>query len=63
MTTQQTVARWEKGTNEIPAFQLKEMAVLFGVSVDSIPGVRTPDEARARSPRDWLGCGKPAEWT
>lgn len=39
-TTQQTVARWESGQTEVPTSALKDMAVLFGCSVDDILGVK-----------------------
>jgi transcriptional regulator with XRE-family HTH domain len=49
-TTQQTIARWEQGKNDIPVTQLKELAVLFDVSVDAILGIKTPHDKRTKSP-------------
>ncbi|ANO51888.1 helix-turn-helix transcriptional regulator [Woeseia oceani] len=49
-TTQQTVARWERGKNEIPVTQLKELALFFDVSVDKVLGIKTPHDERAKSP-------------
>lgn len=43
-TTQQTVARWERGENDIPVTQLKELALLFDVSVDHILGMDTAEK-------------------
>lgn len=49
-TTQQTIARWEQGKNDIPVTQLKELALYFDVSVDAVLGIKTPHEKRAKSP-------------
>lgn len=38
-TTQQTVARWETGLSSIPVAQLKDLAIMFGCSVDELLGV------------------------
>jgi transcriptional regulator with XRE-family HTH domain len=38
-TTQQTVARWESGQSSIPVAQLKDLAIMFGCSVDELLGV------------------------
>ena len=38
-TTQQTIARWESGTNPIPTKHLKDLAVLLGCSVSSLLSV------------------------
>jgi transcriptional regulator with XRE-family HTH domain len=46
-TTQQTIARWEGGKSEIPVPMLKELALLFGRSVDELLGIETaPDTWR-----------------
>jgi transcriptional regulator with XRE-family HTH domain len=49
-TTQQTIARWEQGKNDVPVTQLKELAVLFDVSVDTILGIETPPDKRNALP-------------
>lgn len=49
-TTQQTIARWEQGKNDIPVTQLKELALFFHVSVDTVLGIKTPHEKQAKSP-------------
>jgi transcriptional regulator with XRE-family HTH domain len=38
-TTQQTIARWEKGSATPPLSALRDLALIFGVSVDDIIGV------------------------
>jgi transcriptional regulator with XRE-family HTH domain len=47
-TTQQTVARWESEHTGIPVAMLKDIAVLFGRSVDDLLGVeRWPHQRKA----------------
>jgi transcriptional regulator with XRE-family HTH domain len=57
-TTQQTVARWETGGAAIPVAQLKDLAALFGCSVDELLGIerqvhRLEDFARAEMSPPW----------
>jgi len=58
-TTQQTIQRWESGSTEIPAGHLKDLAVLFGCSIDELLGVdaktkrRSEGFARARHDAPW----------
>jgi transcriptional regulator with XRE-family HTH domain len=49
-TTQQTVARWESGQTEIPVAHLKDIAILFGRSVDELLGIgRGPHQRKAEA--------------
>lgn len=58
-TTQQTIQRWESGPTEIPAGHLKDLAVLFGCSIDELLGLdakaarRSEGFARARHETPW----------
>ncbi|WP_072368987.1 helix-turn-helix transcriptional regulator [Hyphomicrobium sp. NDB2Meth4] len=57
-TTQQTIQRWESGHTEIPAGHLKDLAVLFGCSIDELLGVEAEKRrgdgfARARPEMPW----------
>lgn len=51
-TSQQTVARWESGSSQIPTKYLKDMAVLLGCSIPSLLGVdakgKFKDEKKAK---------------
>ena len=47
-TTQQTIGRWETGHTPIPAGHLKDLAVLFGCSVDELLGVERRGDERIR---------------
>jgi len=49
-TTQQTIGRWETGFTEIPAPHLRDLAILFGCSVDELLGIKSgPVKRRANA--------------
>ena len=45
-TTQQTVARWESNQTAIPSASLRDIATLFGSSVDDLLGVERPSQSQ-----------------
>jgi transcriptional regulator with XRE-family HTH domain len=49
-TTQQTIARWEGGKGEIPVPMLKELALLFGRSVDELLGIEIAPDTWSDTP-------------
>jgi transcriptional regulator with XRE-family HTH domain len=59
-TTQQTVARWEIGITPIPVAQLKDLALLFGCTIDEFLGVEKPK--RPRDPTNFTRGKKPIPW-